>query len=64
MLTFMCPILTVFIACVQGGAPLMAVLPGAYSMAPAFYAVGIVLLLLVGDAVTGFAIRCSHMGGK
>ena len=64
MLTFMCPILTVFIACVQGGAPLMAALPGAYSMAPAFYAVGIVLLLLVGDAVTGFAIRCSHMGGK
>ena len=64
MLTFMCPILTVFIACVQGGAPLMAVLPGAYGMAPAFYVVGIVLLLLVGDPVTALAIRCSHMGGK
>lgn len=64
MLTFMCPILTVFVACVQGGAPLMAALPGAYSMAPAFYVVGIVLLLLVGDPVTALALRCSRMGGK
>ena len=60
----MCPILTVFIACVQGGAPVMAVLPGSYAMAPAFYAVGIVMLVLIGDPVTALAIRCSHMGGK
>ena len=64
MLTFMCPILTVFIACVQGGAPVMAVLPGSYAMAPIFYAVGIVMLVLIGDPVTALAIRCSHMGGK
>ena len=64
MLTFMCPILTVFIACIQSGAPLMAALPGSYAMAPTFYAVGIVLLILVGDPITAFAIRCSHMGGK
>jgi len=64
MLTFMCPILTIFIACVQGGAPLMAVLPGCYAMAPTFYVVGIVLLLLVGDPVTNAAIRCAHLGKK
>ena len=64
MLTFMCPILTIFIACIQGGAPLMAVLPGVYAMAPTFYLVGVPMLILVGDPITAFAIRCSHMGGK
>jgi len=64
MLLFMCPILTVFNACILGGAPVMAVLPGSYAMALPFYLIGIAMLLVVGDPVTALAIRCAHMGKK
>lgn len=64
MLTFMCPILTVFMGSVLGGAPVMAVLPGSYAMFVPFYLTGIIMLVLVGDFVTNLAIRCSHLGGK
>lgn len=64
MLIFMCPILTVFMGCVLGGAPIMAVLPGCYSLFVPFYISGIITLVLVGDFVTQAAIRCAHIGEK
>ena len=64
MLTCMCPLMAVAFGCVMGGAPVAAVLPTAYSMFVPFYTVGIIALLLVGDAVTGAAIKCAHLGGK
>lgn len=64
MLIFMCPILTVFTACILGHAPVMAVIPGVYALFLPFYFIGITVLVLAGDWITGLAIRCSHMGGK
>ena len=62
MLVFMCPALTIFIASIQGGAPVMAVLPASYNLAVPFYFVGIVALMLVGDFVTNAALKCAHIG--
>lgn len=64
MLIFMCPILTVFIACILGGAPVAAVLPTSYSLFVPFYVIGILVLLVVGDIVTNAAIKCAHLGRK
>lgn len=62
LLVFMCPALTIFIACIQGGAPLMAVLPASYDLFIPFYLVGIVAVMIVGDWISAAAIKCAHMG--
>lgn len=64
MLIFMCPALTVFIASVQGGAPVMAVLPASYNLFIPFYLVGIVAIMIFGDLITAAAMKCAHLGQK
>lgn len=64
MLLFMCPIMTVIFGCVLGGAPLPAVLPGAYSTFMPFYIPGTIVLQLVGDKVAALAAKTAHPAGK
>lgn len=59
MLVFMCPILTVFIACALGGAPVLAVIPGVYELFVPFYFAGIVTLMLIGRYVVRLAEKCA-----
>lgn len=62
MLIFMCPIMAVLFACVLGDAPVAVILPASYSVFLPLYLVGIVVLMLVGDLVTGAAIKCANLG--
>ncbi len=64
ILIFMCPIMAVLFACVLGYAPVAVILPASYSVFLPLYLVGIVVLMLVGDLVTGAAIKCAHLGRK
>lgn len=57
ILLYMCPLMTIFYGCVIGGAPIAAVLPGMFSMAPAFWVVCVLLLMIVGDPIMNLAIR-------
>ncbi|MDO5391915.1 MAG: hypothetical protein Q4F24_12625 [Eubacteriales bacterium] len=57
ILLYMCPLMTIFYGCVIGGASIAAVLPGMFSMAPAFWVVCVLLLMIVGDSIMNLAIR-------
>lgn len=60
MLVFMCPIITIFVACVLNGAPLAAAVPSLYGTFIPFYIIGVLILLIFGDMVAGFAIKCAR----
>ena len=64
MLLFMCPIMTVIFGCVLGGAPLSAVLPGAYSTFMPFYIPGSIVLQLIGNKVAALAAKTAHPKGR
>ena len=64
MLVFMCPIMTVIFGCVMGGAPLAAVLPGAYSTFMPFYIPGSIVLQLIGNKVAELAAKTVHPSKK
>lgn len=61
LLIFMCPLLTWFAACVQGGAPLQAITSSLYAPFVPFYIIGITILLVVGDKITALA---NKLAGK
>lgn len=60
MLVFMCPIIMIFVACVLNGAPLAAAVPSLYGTFIPFYIIGVIILLVFGDMVAGFAIKCAR----
>ena len=61
MLTFMCPIITWFVACVLNKAPFAAILSfeALYGMFIPFLLIGVGLLLVVGDFIVALAIKCA-----
>lgn len=59
LLLFMCPVLTVFMGSFLYGAPVMAVLPGSFSLFIPFYLIGIVLLMIFGGLIMKLAIKCA-----
>jgi hypothetical protein len=61
MLTLMCPILALFIACVIMGAPIGAVftIQGLYSLYLPFYGIAIIMLMLLGNPLMKLAVKCA-----
>lgn len=59
MLIFMCPVLTIFIGSVLHGAPVVAVLPGSYSLFIPFFLIGIVLLMIFSGFIMKLAMKCA-----
>ena len=60
MLIFMCPLITLFMVCVLGKAPIAVAVPLFYSMFIPFYITGIIFLVIFGDRVAGFAVKCAE----
>lgn len=61
MLTFMCPIITIFVVCVLNKAPFAAIasIPALYGTFFPFLITGVLLLLVLGDAIVALAIKCA-----
>ena len=62
MLTFMCPIITIFVVCGLNKAPFAAIasIPALYGTFFPFLITGVLLLLVVGDAIMALAIKCAN----
>lgn len=63
MLVFLCPTMTLFIACVLNGVPVGAVLSlqGLYGMFFWFLLIGLVFLLIFGGLLVKLAMKCAGM---
>ena len=62
MLTLMCPIITIFVVCGLNKAPFAAIasIPALYGTFIPFFVTGVLLLLVVGDAIMALAIKCAN----
>ncbi|WKY45023.1 hypothetical protein Q5O14_02685 [Eubacteriaceae bacterium ES2] len=57
MLVFMCPVFTVFIGSVLYGAPVLAVLPGSFTLFLPFFGIGLVLATIFGGLILKLALK-------
>ncbi|MBR0416760.1 MAG: hypothetical protein IJI56_03010 [Firmicutes bacterium] len=60
MLVFMCPIMAVIFGCVLGGAPLPAILHGAYGNFVPFYICGALAMQLLGTKISKLSAYLAH----
>lgn len=63
ILTFMCPILNLFIGAVLMGAPVAVILPQSYTLYIPFFLIGLGITALFGDLIMKLVLKCAGASG-